>query len=318
MVHSKDPAAESDALEVGKIPDVGYLLTDLVSCSLPLRNPGDVLEWERTSGRATLVVQAGWYRDGQGNRVRMIPYGKTARAILLSLCTEAKRSGSPRVELGENLNQYLGKLGVALGGQQRREVIRMIHAVATMRIDLDVAMTVDGFDGFEESSALITQRRGIYFGTSDTEGQSGLFGPSWVELSPEMWNALQSHSMPVHLGKWAAISAASKSALPLDIYTWLSYRLPHVPNCGTKISWESILNQFGGTDSKVRQARAVWVKALDVVRTVWPEISDRVEIAREGITLRRGRSAVSPKLLKGLPASPADEPSLFDDQEVQP
>lgn len=305
----------SDVVPFEGVSDpLGFLASDLVLCALPLRDPGDVFEWVRTSGPITWVVTADSWQAPDGTRHRLIPHGKIARGILLALCTEAVRTGSPRIELGESVEDLLRRLGIAKGGKSRRDVLRQLRAVLSMRISVEVSGSDRGGVSISRAAAAVSERSEIFFGSSDPDTPALL--TSWVELSPALWESLQAHAMPIHTGKWAAISAASKSALPLDIYAWLSYRIPHVPNHGIKISWESILNQFGGTDSKARQARAVWVKALDVVRTVWPELSDKVEISREGITLRRGRSAISPKLLKGLPASPADEPSLFDDQEV--
>lgn len=291
--------------ELLPVPEVdgryGYLLTNLVLCSLPMRDPGTDQDWVRSNGAWKLTVGAGWYRDKTGRKVRMMPYGKVGRGIVLGICTEYKRTGERRVELGDSLTGYLTQLGIPLGGQQRRDVLRMLWAVATMTLETEEPDTVDGIDGYVETSDLITRRRGIYFGLSDVDGQDSLLGPSWLELDPLFTEALDTHSMPVDMEAWAWLNKASKSALPIDIYTWLSYRLPYVSGRGVTIPWEGIFNQFGsGNTTNPTQARKQFSTALELVLKVYPAAVGKVELTREGVQLRRAASPITRRKPKGL------------------
>ena len=109
--HSK---RDLKAIEGGKIyttdpsrSDIVYLARELVLCTLPHSDPGDVRAWSRQNGHLTLSVKPGVRKDREtGEYVSVgIPYGIIPRLILMWMVTEIRRTGSQRLDLGHHFNE---------------------------------------------------------------------------------------------------------------------------------------------------------------------------------------------------------------------
>src|ERR1700722_2077293 len=57
-----------------------YMARQLVQCTLPHTNPGNVERWLRRNGNTALVIQAGW--DTRKDRSIGYPYGTLPRLLL--------------------------------------------------------------------------------------------------------------------------------------------------------------------------------------------------------------------------------------------
>ena len=119
----KDRLIEAAGLICSDAPDVAYQHTILCQTSLPYRDPGpDVRRWERQQGNAALLINAGEARDpSTGQWVQLgLPWGPKARLVLLHLNSEAIRTQSPLVDVGESLtahtSQYQKSGRGAVGG----------------------------------------------------------------------------------------------------------------------------------------------------------------------------------------------------------
>jgi hypothetical protein len=58
----------------------GYMAKELVLCTLPHSDPGDVPGWSRTNGKFTLGIQPGY--DHKHKRSFVYPYGSIPRLLL--------------------------------------------------------------------------------------------------------------------------------------------------------------------------------------------------------------------------------------------
>ena len=76
----------------------------LALCSLPRTNPGDRLQFKRINGPYTLGMVA-----GLGNK---LPYGNIPRLLLAWVCTEAVRTQSRELILGDSLSEFMRRLGI--------------------------------------------------------------------------------------------------------------------------------------------------------------------------------------------------------------
>ena len=87
--------------------DIVYLARELVLCTLPHSDPGDVRAWSRQNGHLTLSVKPGVRKDREtGEYVSVgIPYGIIPRLILMWMVTEIRRTGSQRLDLGHHFNE---------------------------------------------------------------------------------------------------------------------------------------------------------------------------------------------------------------------
>jgi hypothetical protein len=82
--------------------DIGYLFSGWAQAALPHRRLSNDTAWQVTTDRVTLIVQPGLRPAPSGVPVSVgVPYGSRARLILLFLQTEAVRTNSREVELGD-------------------------------------------------------------------------------------------------------------------------------------------------------------------------------------------------------------------------
>ncbi len=81
--------------------EAAFMARQLVQCTLPHSNPGDVPAWSRRNGNLTLGITPGW--DFDKNKSVGYPYGSIPRLLLFWVTTEALRTGSRRLKLGHSL-----------------------------------------------------------------------------------------------------------------------------------------------------------------------------------------------------------------------
>ena len=85
-------------------PELGFMARLLALCSLPRTNPGNQLQYVRRNGPYTLGMSA-----GINNR---LPYGTRPRLLLAWVCTEAVRTQSRELILGDSLSEFMRKVGI--------------------------------------------------------------------------------------------------------------------------------------------------------------------------------------------------------------
>lgn len=298
----------TSAIERG---DLAALFTGFVNFSLPVDSvDAGVYEWERVNGNAVMRINAAKIVDpATGARVYQIPYGKMARAILLHICTEAVRTGDPTIDLGSSAAEYLTKLGFSLGGKTRYSLYRQIQAVAGMHVSISTDSSTSRGFGYEEAELMVSKARSLWFSARPEDADQDSLLTSTITLTDDFMNALvgQGHAMPVDEGAWRYINTHSKSAFPLDIYTWLAYRLRACPTSGIKVTWERLRDQFGSTMTTKEFAR-YFRKHLPLVLDVYPQAERSVTFVRGGVILR-----YAPSPIPELPQSDSDTSGLLKD-----
>jgi len=105
--------------------DLAFLARELVQCTLPHSDPGQVPFWARTNGNLTLSIVSGF--DPVKTRLVGYPYGSIPRLILFWVTTESLRTRSRRLELGVSYNDFLRDIGFdpGTGGGKRSDAKRV-------------------------------------------------------------------------------------------------------------------------------------------------------------------------------------------------
>ena len=104
-------ASEADA-------DLGFMARLMALCSLPRTNPGKRLQYVRRNGPYTLGMTA-----GVNNK---LPFGNVPRLLLAWVSTEAVKTQSPVLVLGNSLAEFMRKLGISSdSGGSRGERTRL-------------------------------------------------------------------------------------------------------------------------------------------------------------------------------------------------
>lgn len=245
--------------------DFLYQHTLFCQTVLPYRDPGPhVRKWEREQGQISLRLEAGYIRPitGTGYVPIGLPFGPAARLILCHLNTEALRRGSPSIEVEGSMTAFVSRLQGRhpTGPEIRRfkdQVSRLSAALIRMALVREErALQVDtkiisSFELWKDKSE---------------EGQ-GTF-PSVIYLSPQYFESLQSHAVPLDE---RAIAALAHNSMALDVYCWMAQRLHRVdPKRGQFLAWTNLHEQFGQGYKLIRQFRAAFLNILRLVKAQYP------------------------------------------------
>jgi len=253
------------------ITHAGFALT-----SLPHKRIEEPV-WERQGHFTTLLVESG--RDRQKALVG-VPYGSIARLILLYLQTEAIRTGSPEVELGKSMKNWMVRMSLTPGGKTYTLVNEQARRISACRLTF-----------FTDRAGAELRQNGAFVQTAiSMSGMTNEAQPTlWqdkVRLDDGFWRSLREHPVPV---REEAIRAIGTRSLAIDVYVWLAYRL-HSLGKTTTISWPAVHSQFGAGFQFVRHLKPVFTDALNMALAVYPEA--RVDVERDGIVLYPSAPAV--------------------------
>lgn len=258
-----------------------YLYSGFAMTALPHRRlPNDHDAWQRTNGRFNLMVEPGFIPGPDGKPCRQgVPFGSRARLILLYLQSEAMRTGSPEVRLGNTMHHWLERMGVTSGGSSYAAIRDQARRLSACR--LTVSWTAeDGRSGFERTNIVNAML------LSPSVGDPGGAWDETARLSPEFFQALREHPLPV---SESAIKAIQNSSTVIDIYVWLCYRLFTLTRV-TEIPWPALREKFGPEYKHLRQFRAKFLPALKEALAVYPGAN--VELLPDGLRLLPSRPAI--------------------------
>jgi len=245
--------------------DFLYQHTLFCQTVLPYRDPGpNVRKWEREQGQISLRLEAGYIKSltGTGYVPIGLPFGPAARLILCHLNTEALRRGSPSIEVEGSMTAFVHRL------QGRHPTGPEIRRFKDQVSRLSVALI---------RMALVREERALQVDTKiissfelwkdkSEEGQ-GTF-PSVIYLSPQYFESLQSHAVPLDE---RAIAAIAHNAMALDVYCWMAQRLHRVdPKRGQFLAWTNLHEQFGQGYIRIRDFRRAFLNVLTMVKAQYP------------------------------------------------
>lgn len=261
---------------------VGYLGRVLVSATLPHSRPKEAT-WERTNGRLTLTLMA---PPSIG-----LPYGVIPRLVLVWLTMEAKRTGERDVRLGKTLTEFLGRLELGRRGGERGDIGRLRGQVERLFSTTMLVRWDESEAGRRGGGGLMVADEWVLF-WDPRRPEQGTLWESKVRLSEKFFREVVDHAVPIDL---AILRALRRSPLMIDLYNWLTYRLPLVEQA-TTVPWEALAAQFGCEYKLLRQFRAKFLAALPLVLRQYPDA--RVEPTQAGLVLRPSRPSV-PRLMRG-------------------
>jgi hypothetical protein len=264
--------------------EMAFLHSVLAQCGLPYRNP-NTRDYMRQNGRATLIVSAGHLLDQDTRKpvLQGVPYGAKPRLLMLHLCTEAVRNKSATISIADSMSAFMRDLGLQVTGGKKgtigtfKEQLNRL-AAARMQMIMDF-----GDRGTTLNPAPLIKQFDVWF---PDDARQRVLWPSEVTLSGEFFESLQRHALPLDT---RAIRALQHSARALDIYTWLTHRLPRVTKT-TKVSWAALHAQFGPDVQDNRTFRRQFTKAMRQALAVYP--TAKVDSVEGGIELRKSPPAI--------------------------
>ena len=262
-------------------PALGFMARTMALCSLPRTNPGDRLQYKRNNGPYTLIMTAtGNYK---------LPFGNLPRLLMAWLSTEAVRTQSRELVLGESLAEFMRTLGIYNSGGQpqtrlRNQMNRLFNA--------SVRLVYKNEHGEATVSSSVADRTEFWWNERKPDEPS--LWDSKIRLGEDLFNEIIQHPVPLDLNILAALK---RSALGLDFYLWLNYRI-FALRAPLWLSWPSLYSQFGANPDKandkliVNAFRTDSLRELKKIKLAWPDL--HYATAKGVLILYPSKPAIAP------------------------
>ena len=242
-------------------PDLGFMARLMALCSLPRTNPGNQYQYKRVNGPYKLILS----RTGEYK----LPFGNLPRLLLAWISTEAVRTQSCELVLGDSLSEFMRTLGVYSSDGKaytrlRNQMNRLFNA--------HVRLIHEHEHGERFVSSAIADRGEFWWNERKPDERS-----SWqskIELSEKFFNEIINHPVPLDIN---TLKALKRSPLGLDLYLWAVYRTFSLKR-PMRLSWPQLYRQFGVDPAKasdkftVRDFRTDCLRELKKIKLAWPDL----------------------------------------------
>jgi hypothetical protein len=279
--------------------EAAFMARELVQCTLPHRDPGQVNFWARTNGNVTLSIVSGV--DPRKMKLVGYPYGSIPRLILFWMTTEALRTASRRLHLGASYAAFLRDIGLDpnTGGGKRgdaRRVKEQTRRLFAATISFIENMESLGAEGERRLNMPVAAASELWWDPKHPD-QINLWD-SWVELSDRFYDAVTKAPVPVDI---RALRALKRSPLALDLYTWATHKAFSVARHGKPqyVPWKLLAQQFGTDYSNHLDFKRKAKHALRKICIVYPGLCLSDETAGGIIVLPSSVPAIAYRPGKG-------------------
>jgi hypothetical protein len=267
------------ASEVENDPGLGVFGSRLIAqLSLPYRDPGDAPEWVRRNNAMTLTLTPGPVTEPDGTRTRKYPYGVIPRYLLTWITTEAVKTHSRVLDLGDSLAGFLRQLGLNSSGASGKRTMEQLSRLVSASLHIeDARHRPGGRYQLRGENFSVASSYDLWFGINDPEAPTLL--PSTITLSESFY--AETRRAPVLLDP-RALKAMAGSPMRIDMYTWLQFRTRNLAKASV-VSWAQLQNQFGADYKAARQFKSAFLRQLDEVQLFFPERT--ITVLKNGIRL---------------------------------
>ena len=244
-------------------PDRGFMARTMVLCSLPRSNPGNRTQYVRRNGPLTLVMNAGGidYK---------LPYGNIPRLLLAWVCTEAVRTQSRVLLLGDSVSEFMRKLDIySSSGEKYTRLRNQMQRLFNVHVQL---IYEDEHGGQASVNSLVADRTELWWNPKRPDERS--LWESKIELGEKLFQEIIRHPVPLDMN---TLKAMKRSSLGLDAYMWLTYRTFALKR-PLRLSWKQLYRQFGSDPAKainkfvVRDFRTDFLRELKKIKIAWPDL----------------------------------------------
>jgi hypothetical protein len=253
------------ALEAGAL---GFMARAMVQATLPHKQVAGN-EFERRNGNYSLSIMA---PSSIG-----LPYGTIPRLLLAWLTTEAVKTKSRELELGDSLSGFMAELDMMPTGGRWGSITRLKDQSRRLFASSITAVYENG-PGFAVINQAVADRAQFWWDNKHPE-QAGLW-KSTVTLSENFFNEVIDRPVPIDM---RAIRALKKSPLALDIYSWLTYRMSYLAS-PTVVSWAGVAMMLGSSYAELRDFKKSFLNELRKVLLVYPNAN--VEVLPDGLRIK--------------------------------
>ena len=246
-------------------PDTGFMMRLLALCSLPRTNPGKQDRYVRKNGPYTLIMIA-------GGEVPKLPYGTLPRLILAWVCTEAVRTQSRSLVLGRSLAEFMRQLGIQSSDSGGRWGVRTrLRDQMRKLFGASVQLLCETKHRMQTVTGPIASRTDLWWDPKRPD--EPVLWESTIRLGEDFFNEIIASPVPLDMN---ILRSMKRSALGLDLYLWLTYRL-FTLDAPVRLTWRQLYRQFGAhpdqADKKTcENFRAKALRELTKLKNAWPEL----------------------------------------------
>lgn len=206
-----------------------------------------------------------------------LPYGSVPRLLLAWVTTEAVKTKSRELELGDSLSGFMRELDLVPTGGRWGSISRLKEQTKRLFASSITAIHEQG-DGTQIINQSLADKAVFWWHPSDPN-QTTLWKSS-ISLTETFYREIVDRPVPIDM---RAIKALKKSPMALDIYTWLTYRMSYLKK-PTAIPWSSLAMQFGSNYSRLTDFRVAFLAELKKVVTVYGGV--QVEVSPTGLLVK--------------------------------
>lgn len=280
-----------------------FMARQLVLCTLPHADPGNVPVWKRTSGNVALGIQPGVDLDTEQSIG--YPFGMIPRLLLFWMTTEVQHTKNREeltliekrtLHLGRSLDAFMRAVGLnpETGGGKRGDAKRLhnqMDRLFSARISFQENLEAGGLHGKARGTMEIAPDSELWW--DPKRPKQGALWESWIRLSEKFYSALVASPVPVDM---RALRALKRSPLALDLYAWVCYRAFVIVQKGQPpqfMAWELLRRQLGADYGTANDFQKSAAPALRKIAALYPGLT--IGKAKGGFTLHSKRLAVQQK-----------------------
>ena len=243
-------------------PDLAYMGRQLTLCCLPRTNPGDKAQYVRQNGPYQLGMAA-----GPGHK---LPYGTLPRLVLVWVCSEATRTQSHILTLGNSFLDFMQQIGITSNsGGKRSYRVRLADQMERL-FNSSVEMSYRDEHGAGTMGLRVAKRTQFWWDPKRPRERA--LWQSTIELSAEFFEEIMQNPVPVDMN---ILKALTRSSLGLDYYLWINYRVFTLEQ-PLLLTWPQLYRQFGldpanaGDKDTVNSFRKKSLRELKKIKAAWP------------------------------------------------
>lgn len=264
-------------------PVPAFLHSALCAMSLPATRPRDEMApIIRQDGQYALAIQPRQVLAREGDETILksfgVPFGSYPRVMLIHILSEAVRKKSRHIELGQNLTDWMRRLGYPPPSYGPRGTIHGIRDQMNRLMACEWQIRWDG----EQDGESVFQIRGVQLSTNyvGLHREDGSFN-SEIQLSEAFYEHLQEHAVPLDE---RAIAHIKDSPTALDLYTYLSYRLPRIGREKPAVlRWDQLAAHMGIAPKHLHHFRNAIRRNWALVSAAYPDA--RADFGRSDVIL---------------------------------
>ena len=273
--------------------DVGYYHGIMMQCFLPQKRlPSEMSRYTTSHGRASMVVQAGILANPDKPNTFLkcaVPFGVKARMILPYIIGHAVIRNSPEIDMGKSLRRFMESVGMPVGGRNGKLITEQVQNIAA----------ADFILGEWEEDRTRTRKasfsKEISFWLEPGDAQQSFWTPTMV-LSDDFFNVIKTRRVPVDMNHLIQLSGSPRR---MDLYCWLSYRLPAIrKNTPIRIPLHYLQNIFAPDISSPRLFRQRLKADLAAIHKVYSGFS--LEMAEDLLLPSKSAPPVPTKIARIL------------------